>query len=513
MLNRVHPVRRVIAGFSLLGLVLSGNLGPSAHGAAYVSGVSISGTSVSFVLNESADILTYSINGGPATALDGSTKGTKSFTLSSPTDTFSVTATKLEADGYTIPSGVTLPENSSGLSQPTAGGMLRLISDDLTFVRFNNPRGVAVATNPNNPQFGTAYIANSQAGSTAAPNPRSVGDGLYALKADQTDAFGKGNTATPTGFETPASIAAPNRISVGGDHRIYIADWSDGSGGVYRMSGRLTEPARVLAGNAGPSTLPAGQNHGSTTSVLVQSSATGVTLYTIDEDLTSAQFTPGTSTTDRNSLWQYNIADTDVLPFAGPATKIAGPLLNQAGVSNDFDRGANGNFYLSQLRANGAEAGLFVLSADGSTVLFDSLVASRALLGVPTAADILTNIAGIAVSPDQKYLAAIVNSSDVLVLRLDAMGIPDLGSRLLINTAPDVTNARDIAFDAAGNIHYVSPGQQRYRVLAPGGYSSATTSWDGTSFSFVIVPEPGTALLLGAGMLSLARRKRRALEA
>jgi hypothetical protein len=130
--------------------------------------------------------------------------------------------------------------------------------------KFNSPRGVTVAMNPNNPQFGTTYISNSVAAITGG---RSLGDGLYALKADQSDAFGFGNTATPTGFEGTASSSSPYRISVGGDHNLYIADWSDANGCVYRMSGTLTNSTQVLAGIGGPTALPAGQNHGSTTSV------------------------------------------------------------------------------------------------------------------------------------------------------------------------------------------------------------------------------------------------------
>ena len=147
-----------------------------------------------------------------------------------------------------------------------------------------------------------------------------------------------------------------------------------------------------------------------------------------------------------------------------------------------------------------------VLAPDG-TLLYDSLTASRTLLGNPTAVDILRNIVGIAVSPDQKYLAGLINNSDVVVLPL-INGIPDLANRLVIDTGTDINSGRDIAFDAADNIHYVSSGQALYRVLAPGGFTSATTSWNGTTYDFVLVPEPSSALLLGAGVLLLARRRR-----
>jgi hypothetical protein len=45
-----------------------------------------------------------------------------------------------------------------------------------------------------------------------------------------------------------------------------------------------------------------------------------------------------------------------------------------------------------------------------------------------------------------------------------------------------------------------------YRVLAPGGFTSATTSWNGTSFAFVSIPEPSSTMLLAAASLLGVRR-------
>jgi hypothetical protein len=47
-----------------------------------------------------------------------------------------------------------------------------------------------------------------------------------------------------------------------------------------------------------------------------------------------------------------------------------------------------------------------------------------------------------------------------------------------------VNSGRDIAFDAANNIHMVTSGDQLYRVLAPGGHTPTTLSWNGSSYSF-----------------------------
>jgi hypothetical protein len=475
--------------------------------APYASGVSFANpTTVNFILNEPADSLSVSINGGAPIVLDGSTKGLKTFNLNSASDRFSITATNNAALGYTIPTGNTIDAAPNGFSQPTAEGGYSLISDDANpLVRFNSPRGVAVATNPTNPQFGTAYISNSAAGT---PPGRSIGDGLYAIRADQSDAFGYGDTAQAAGLGTVSSTNSPFRLTVGPDHNVYVSDFSDANGSVYRMDGTLTNGIQVLAGTGGPPTLPAGQNHGSTTAVFVTGSLSGgnLNVYTVDEDLTSAQFTPGGSTSDQNSLWRYDIGSS-ALPFSGAPTKInlTNPLLPLA--LSDMERGADGKFYLSQERTSGSEAGIVVLAPDGS-VVFDSLTASRSLLGDPAALDIFRTIRGITVSLDQRFLAGVLNFSDVFVVPLDANGIPDITGRLLVNTPNDINSARDIAFDAAGNIHYVSSGQAVYRVLAPGGFTSSTTSWNGTSFAFISIPEPSSAMLLAAAALFVVRRSR-----
>ena len=95
------------------------------------------------------------------------------------------------------------------------------------------------------------------------------------------------------------------------------------------------------------------------------------------------------------------------------------------------------------------------------------------MLGDPAADDVFRSVFGVDVSPDGNWLAVMVNSSDVAILPL-VNGIPDIANRLLVNSAAPTgeNTGRDISFDAAGNIHYVSSGQGRYRVLAPAGTRS-----------------------------------------
>ena len=180
----MHRLRSIwhFAIVALSGFWLSEGLSSSARGAAYASGVSINGTTVSFILNEPADQLSITLNGTSTISLDGSTSGVKTFNLGSTSDTFAITASTNDPVGYTIPTGGTIAPVATGLSQASSAGGFMLISDDTNpLVRFNSPRGVTVATDPNNSQFGTAYISNSAAGTTSGV-VRAVGDGLYRIQ-------------------------------------------------------------------------------------------------------------------------------------------------------------------------------------------------------------------------------------------------------------------------------------------------------------------------------------------
>ena len=414
----LRAVRIAIASFCSAIL-----LEASLHAAPYASNIRVTGTTVSFILNEPADALKYRINGGPLQTLDGSTKGMKTFSLNSPTDNFSISAGKNSAVGYKIATGGTITAAANGLSQDSAAGGYNLISDDGNLnTRYNSPRGISVSVKPNSTNFGTVYIANSAAGSVGG---RTLGDGLYALNSDQSDAFGYGDTAQDPDnrFDgVGASANSPFRVFAAPNGNVYTADFSDANGTVYQSSFDLTAPASgtlVLAGIGGPSSLPAGQNHGSTTAVYVEGSLAGsdLTVYTVDEDLS-----PG------NSLWRYDI-NSGPLPFAGDSNKVNQSAALIPLATSDMQRGNDGKFYLAQFRSAGNETGVAVLDASGATI-FNSLAASRILLGDPSTNDILRNVQGVAVSEDQKWLALMLNNSDVAVVPL-VDGIPDIANRRL----------------------------------------------------------------------------------
>src|SRR5262249_29509983 len=130
-----------------------------------------------------------------------------------------------------------------------------------------------------------------------------------------------------------------------------------------------------------------------------------------------------------------------------------------------------------------------VVRDPSDNLLFDSFVASQAL---GQSADIIANLNQIAISPDQKWLAGMLNFSDVVVIPL-VNGLPDLANRLVVD-AGAVNSGRDITFDAANNIHFVTSGDARYRAISPGGHTITTLAWNGTTYAFnlqTVVAIPG----------------------
>jgi hypothetical protein len=545
--------------------------------APYASGITItgSGTTVNYIMNEDSDALEISINGGAyAAAGDGNAKGAHSFTITSG-DTFSIRADRTE-NGFTQADAGTLTKSATGIPYDTHTGYGTLIStlaNPLT--KFNSPRGVNVSMDPNASNFGTTYVSNSIAG--AVGGRTLVGEGLYALRADQSDAFGYGDTAQQntfftTGDAAPNSTNIPYKLTVANDGNVYVASFGDEISGVYRVSPDLTTLTSVFAGSTGPTALPPGQNHGSVLATYVTGSSAGgnLVVYTMDEDLTTNQVTGSGSTTDTNKLWKYNINGA-ALPYSGMPTKVFDGLIPGFSIILDFDHGADGKWYHSENRSAPANStGVIVTDASGTTLWDSRLETAKIRPGtlpspddrgfstpagdfnhdgtmnagdyvvwrkqVGTAGpdadanndgtvdnldyavwrtgngqpasfleagfgdvvnDLYAPVFAIAVSPDQKWMATLHNNNTILLTPL-VNGIPDIGNRLAIPTGSTTISARDLAWDAAGNLHIVSSGQGQYLVIAPGGHTQDTTSWNGTTYSFNAVTIPGSGSLVGA---------------
>ena len=426
----------------------------------YASSVTNAGGVVSFRLNESADNVSVVFDGGASTLdLGALTKGLQSFNLGGAT-TFEIVVKK---------------------SAPPAWSLIS--SDTNTLLQFNSPRGVAVSFVTNSPTFGRIYVANSSAGNTGTGRP--VGDGLYLLNPDQSDALGRGNAVSTAGLTFTSGGGQANnpwRIEVGPDNNLYIADFSTNTGNIYVTDADAVTGANVLA-FYGITNQTIHTTIGS--SPIVSGSLAGgdLKVWAID-----GRF-PGTANFNRLYRWDIGAGP---LPYATPPTPLATPLINSVvDVGTDLDRGPDGKFYMLQNRSAGNESGIVVIDTDGTTILWRSLVESRAISNNPVAVDILRVSRAVKISPDGTRMAIIRDDLQTWVIPL-INGLPDLTNRVEVTThsgAP-TTLGRDVCFDPAGNLYALSSGNALLRIFSPGGTTTARTRSDGTfSLSTVQLPQ------------------------
>ncbi|HTD87775.1 MAG TPA: Calx-beta domain-containing protein [Candidatus Binatia bacterium] len=454
------PVGALVAALALI-------VNPLANATPYASAVQNNAGVVSFTLNESADNVTVVFDGGASTQdLGVQSKGTHSFNMGTATS-FEIVVKKTAADW-------------------------ELISNDTNrFMLFNSGRGVAVNMQPSSTYFGRIYVANSASGTASG---RSVGDGIYILNADQTDALGRGDAVSTGGinFNVGAATPAANspwHIEVGADNYLYIADFSTNSGTIYRTDPDVSGGSgQLVLANYGVTNQTVHTTIGSSPIVLGSLATGDMAVYAID-----GQFPGGGGNFNRLYRWDVGAGP---LPYSAPPTPLATPLINTVvNVTTDLDRAPDGKFFMMQNRSAGNESGIVVIDTDGTTILWRSLQESRVVLNDPTATDILKVSRAVKISPDNKKMAIIRDDLQTWVIPL-VNGLPNLAQREVVQTysgAP-TTLGRDVCFDAAGNLYALSSGNQLLRIFSPGGRSTAKTRSDGT-FDVEVIPMPSISVV------------------
>ena len=474
-----HLIRPTLRGLvlALAATIMSGFVA-QAH--PYASGVTVSGGTVQFYLNENADSVNVVFDNGTSATnnLGALTKGLQSFALGAHTN-YSIIVTK-------VGSGVPLQTSNT---------------NDV-FVNFFGPRGVAVNPNPKTASFGRIYVANASAGTT--PNGRAVGRGLYAINADQSDALAQGNTAKTAGMSLGGSTTySPWKMSVGPDDMLYV---SDGNGtynnvaplgyGVWMVKPDLSS-SRALFVQATRNNYQLSPADGVISKPVVSGSyaAGNLVLSLISWDYTNALYA-----SKYNNALQFNIGGSS-LPYSTPGTVIVPPPSGIAsvgpGVIMDMDIAPDGKIFIVQ---NSTQTGgsataplVRVLSGPNGTQLWGSWDDANPAANGGT--DPYNFEYSIAISPDDRFMATLITTERIAITPL-TNGVPDYSgspnytppNNLIVPAFPSGT-ARQIAFDAADNVYEVSGGSDQLRVYSLGLSTTCITynDQDGTNGAFQFI--------------------------
>lgn len=444
-----------------------------------------------YLLNQTADA------GVTVDVLNSSNAIVKTFSLGSQ----GVGTHSLIWDGTDMTNTPVAPGNYSFrvTASATGFGSWTLISSDTTDNNFELPRGVAVNTNPNSPYYGRVYVSNPRTNSTGAG--RAMSDGVYMMNADMTAVAGP-NTGGVDWTTDGSGGAGPFRLAVGPDDSVWITDWSDTHSGLWKADPNISSATEALD-STGRDANGLNSVHGSISDVVVFGTGASETVYYTDEDFPS-------NVAQIGSIWSQNTGAG--LPVTGAPTLFYDDSVLDLMINSfqSLARSSDGTWWLSQNRSSGTDApSLIQISADGTTVLFNSLVD----LGNP---DPLRTIQGIAYDPVNDWLALVTGRTDspnratVFIFDDDTKTIVDQFTFNPGGTSGS-TNT-DVSFDAVGNVYVGNRSSERVRVWSPGtGANSSFTNSLAPLGAIQVVPEPGSLMALGAGVVSLAgliRRKR-----
>lgn len=197
------PTLPNLRGLALAAIALASH---SACAHPYASGISNNAGTISFILNESADSVQIAFDDRTSTNnLGGLSAGVQTFALGAHTN-YAIIVSK------------------AGVGAPS-----QISADTNRFLNFYYPRGVAVNRNPKTANFGRIYVAHSTTNTEAiiGGGSRPMGQGVYLLNADQSDAVGQGDVALTAGMPLDTAVTAlyaPYKISVGPDDQVYVGD-------------------------------------------------------------------------------------------------------------------------------------------------------------------------------------------------------------------------------------------------------------------------------------------------
>ncbi len=386
-----------------------------------------------------------------------------------------------------------------------------VISTNSPRIPFNSLRGIAANTRAASPYFGWLYVGNSAAGAQ--------GDGMFAFTSDLNDATGQGTSAKTGGYNFgTGTTSSPYHVSVAPDDSVLVTDWSDGSGNVIAMDPLLDTFEYVLKPLEGTAAAPVGanNNHGSISHAEIVGSGANRVLYTMDEDY---QTDPTTGVaTEWNSVWRYEIGDAAFPWTNAPNRKIMTPYLATFAGQNQKFEVVGHYLYANQRRSNPPQHSAYIVDLDnlmdpssftGATPWGMFWTSQDASLALGYSDDVLRDTMTIAVSPDGKWLGAIIGAGSGTITAPDGSTFANAANDVIVvpltNGIPNIpalqryrfgglSLGRDITFDAAHNVYIASSGLGAVQSLDIGESTEAITDSSG---SFTLLT-PATQISVSA---------------
>jgi hypothetical protein len=434
----------------------------SAKATPYASGVTNQSGTVQYILNELPDSVWIIFEDGTSNTVATPVVGTNTFSLGSHTS-FGI---------YVKKAGDGTPSQIS--------------SDSGVYNNWNTPRGVAANVDPTNGYlFGRVYVNNSLAGSV-------LGKGIYGLNADQSVLLGGTTGLLGATWTNAGSSSSPYRIHVGADENLYLGDFTAVNATIYQALPDLSAVTNVFGELGEAAGITAGV-HGRSFGRPIElgSIATGdMVLWVADASLPiGASTTLGYNAAvgDVNNIVRYTIG-AGPLPWTNaPDLAMNLGIASIADLDDDVEVGpVSGNVYGMNYRLNYGMPCLQIYDPTGMNLLWSSLEGP-----INVGPDVFniefsgldTSVFSIAVSPDERFLAAGLVNNPVYIYDL-TNGIPDTSTLLIISNAPNSSayeDLRSLCWDAADNVYTVSSGQGLLRVFSLGLPATCVTSNDVTS--------------------------------
>jgi len=355
-----------------------------------------------------------------------------------------------------------LPEGTFTWTVKATTGLVdrpvKISDNNQTQLQFYSPRGVAVDNSFESPFFGRVYATETAPRIGAG---RATKDGVYILNSALEDVTSQGANSY-TGQVAWGGSSSPMRLSVAGDGKVFVNDWSDAHPGVWIMD--PANPAGafvpVFSGLAKASSGLSGKDavnvHGSIVHSWVMGTGADTRLYTFDEDYVDA------TATSAGNLLQYNIGTLATPWQTAPSAVVYNDVLNgnlQQNLNSCIAPDGRGGWWISQFRNEDAllipslihvgTNGLVNFNSGKTPTLIENSVSG-----------------GMAVNYDGTRLAmGCSNEVKVFNVTYSETGVPTLTRIHSIKPAMGA-NSAGISFDRAGNVYVISNSSERLGVWA-----------------------------------------------